>query len=322
MRVHPQMALTTPVRHPTGVLPSQRPREVLVGAASSVCPSLLARHEKGLYSGGHPRSSKARLGMSRGIRHLEIIQTPVAVLDFETTGLDPSRDRVVEVSVVRVDPGERPKLVLDTLINPRCPVKASHIHGITDRDVRSAPTFRDALGEIKAALAGCVVAAYNASFDMRFLRSESERAGHPGEVPYMCLMQLRPLLGLGARCNLAAACAVHRITIQNAHRASVDAMAAAGLVPVCISAIRNRGLRTFDDLSKLGGHAYLRSFELDPWDFDVPRQPSRLLRRGGAGPIERAVPPAIQSTPGEVRTTPAVQQGGLLAWLRRIANVS
>lgn len=264
--------------------------------------------------------SKAQVDMPRGIRHLEIPQVPVAVLDFETTGLNAERDRVVEVSIVRVDPGERPRLVLDTLINPRCPVKASDIHGITDRDVRNAPTFRDAMGEIKSALAGCVVAAYNASFDMQFLRSESKRAGHTAEVPYMCLMHLRPLLGLGARCNLAAACAAHRVTIQNAHRASVDAMAAAGLVPVCFSAIRSRGLKTFDDLSKLGAQAYFRSFDLDPWDSDGPRQPSRLLRRGDSGLIERAAPPAVRSSPVEVRTTPVVQQGGLIAWLRRVLN--
>ena len=58
---------------------------------------------------------------SRGIHDLPVAQTPIAVFDFETTGLNPGYDRVVEVSVIRIDPGRPPRLVLDTLVNPRSP---------------------------------------------------------------------------------------------------------------------------------------------------------------------------------------------------------
>lgn len=73
--------------------------------------------------------------MTTGIAKRRIEETPVAVIDFETTGLTPGYDRVVEVSVVRVDPGERPKLVYDTLVNPARPMAATEIHGISDADV-------------------------------------------------------------------------------------------------------------------------------------------------------------------------------------------
>ena len=99
--------------------------------------------------------------MESGINQLLIAQTPVAIIDFETTGLTAGLDRVVEVSVVRVDPDQKPRLVLDTLVNPNRPMGATEIHGITDADVQQAPKFSDIADEVLAVTAGCVVAAYN-----------------------------------------------------------------------------------------------------------------------------------------------------------------
>ena len=70
--------------------------------------------------------------VANGIKDRRIAETPVAIIDFETTGLTAGFDRVIEVSVVRVDPGEQPRLVFDTLVNPHRPVAATEIHGITD----------------------------------------------------------------------------------------------------------------------------------------------------------------------------------------------
>jgi DNA polymerase III epsilon subunit-like protein len=83
--------------------------------------------------------------MVQGISPFRIDDTPIAIIDFETTGLIAGADRVVEVSVVRVDPGEEPRLVLDTLINPQRHVSATEIHGITDADVADAPYFQATL---------------------------------------------------------------------------------------------------------------------------------------------------------------------------------
>lgn len=67
-----------------------------------------------------------------GIAERPIADTPIAVFDFETTGLHPGYDRVIEVSVIRIDPGQPPRLAFDTLVNPRRRVAATEIHGITD----------------------------------------------------------------------------------------------------------------------------------------------------------------------------------------------
>src|SRR5262249_5526380 len=113
-----------------------------------------------------------------------------AVIDVETTGLSPGRDRVVEIAVVRTDRHGRVVDEWATLINPSGRVGAAHIHGITVADVRAAPRFADVAGELVARMAGNVVVAHNAAFDVAFLRAEFERAGWPmPAVPVLCTLE-------------------------------------------------------------------------------------------------------------------------------------
>jgi len=102
-----------------------------------------------------------------GILERPIHETPIAILDFETTGLNPGQDRVVEASVIRCEPGKQPRLALDTLVNPQRPMAATEIHGITDADVANAPVFADIRGEVVASLSGCALASYNVSIRSR-----------------------------------------------------------------------------------------------------------------------------------------------------------
>jgi DNA polymerase-3 subunit epsilon len=203
--------------------------------------------------------------MSTGILKHSIAELPLAVIDFETTGLSAGHDRVVEVSIVRVEPGGGKRtLVFDSLINPRRRVSATEIHGITDSMVKDAPEFKDVWPAVRSALAGCVVTAYNAYFDMRFLEAEAELAGDSVTPPYFCMMYMRSLIGVGSRCRLDAACQEHGIRLQDAHRSARDAMATAELLPVYMAAMRSGGLRTFEDLSQAGSHKYLQSFRYNP----------------------------------------------------------
>jgi DNA polymerase III epsilon subunit family exonuclease len=140
--------------------------------------------------------------MSLGILDRDVASTPIAIVDLETTGLNAGVDRVVEISVIRMEPGAEPVLAFDTLVNPQRPMAATEIHGITDDDVADAPEFADIATHIMNAISECVVAAYNVYFDMRFLDYEITRARLRAEAPHFCLMYLRPMLGLGGRCSL------------------------------------------------------------------------------------------------------------------------
>jgi len=211
-----------------------------------------------------------------GILGRRVRDVPFAVLDFETTGLRAGIDRVVETAIVRVDPGQGPRLVFDTLINPGRPMDCTAIHGITDEDVRHAPTFADVAGDVAAALEGCIVAAYNAAFDARFLNYEMANAGCRHRPPYLCLMYLRPLLGIGVRCRLEYACRVHRIERSGAHVAAGDALAAAQLVEPCLAAMDRLGIETYGELTKIGRYRFLESFVCAP----ISDAAAADLRRG------------------------------------------
>jgi DNA polymerase-3 subunit epsilon len=195
-----------------------------------------------------------------GISERRIADTPIAVIDFETTGLTPGYDRVVEVSVVRVDPGEQPRVVFDTLVNPDRPVAATEIHGITDADVAKAPRFRDIAGEVLAAVSDSVVAAYNVYFDIKFLNFELTNAGVCHDPPHLCVMYLRPMLGLGSRCKLDAACQAHGIEYAATHIAADDALAAGQLLEVCRREMNRQDIGTFADLAARKNYKFVNSF--------------------------------------------------------------
>src|SRR3954451_6585243 len=186
-----------------------------------------------------------------GILSRRITETPIAVLDFETTGLSAGYDRVVEVSVVRIEPGSQPWLALDTLVNPDRRVAATHVHGITDRDVTDAPSFEDIAGDLLRALSDSVIAAHNVYFDMSFLRFELGRLLPFGELPHLCTRFTRPIIGLTA-CSLDEACRVDQIGHTPTHTSRSDATAAALLWMKYRDSFLERGIATFHDLTSQG----------------------------------------------------------------------
>jgi DNA polymerase-3 subunit epsilon len=203
----------------------------------------------------------SRLG---GITDQVIAETPISILDFETTGLSPGPDRVVEVSVVRIEPGAGPRLVFDTLVDPGRRVAATSIHGITDEDVVGAPAFNEIAGDLVRALSDSVVAAYNVYFDMKFLEFELAASGLACALPHFCLMYMRPMLAIGDRCSLGRALAEHGIAHPSAHTASGDCLASATLMEQYLEAMDARDIATFGDLAGLKQYKFVHSFGRDP----------------------------------------------------------
>jgi DNA polymerase III epsilon subunit-like protein len=199
-----------------------------------------------------------------GISDRLIAETPISILDFETTGLDPGPDRVVEVSVVRMEPGGSPRVVFDTLVDPRRRVAATSIHGITDEDVADAPTFGEIAGDLVRALSDSVVAAYNVYFDMRFLEYELDASDLACAPPHFCLMYLRPMLEIGHRCSLGRALAEHGIAHASAHTAAGDCLASATLMERYLGAMAARNIETYGDLAELRPYKFVRSFSRNP----------------------------------------------------------
>ncbi|HEX5493287.1 MAG TPA: exonuclease domain-containing protein [Mycobacteriales bacterium] len=155
-----------------------------------------------------------------------------SVLDVETTGLVPARDRIVEIGVVRTDRTGRVIDEWSSLVNPSGPVGATQIHGITAADVRRAPTFAELAGELTARLAGRALVAHNAEFDLNFLRMEYTRTGvDMPVVPWLCTLRASwDYLPHLSRRRLPDCCYACRVRLDDAHSALGDARATAGLL--------------------------------------------------------------------------------------------
>lgn len=161
----------------------------------------------------------------------------LAVIDFETTGLDPAVDRVLEMGIVTFDDG----VLTGThnwLIHPTIPVpeEASKVHGITDETLADQPRFEQTWPEIRKHLEGRLPVAYNAGFDKKFLLAELERMGEPtwGEHlppamqsdvewidPLVWVRELFP----DQSARLGEICKHLSISLDEAHRAANDAEA-------------------------------------------------------------------------------------------------
>ncbi|EOM76831.1 DNA polymerase III subunit epsilon [Rhodococcus rhodnii] len=156
-----------------------------------------------------------------------------AVIDLETTGFACARhDRILEIAVVQLDAAAEVEDRWTTLVNPRRDVGPTSIHGITARDVASAPTFDEIADAVHSLVAGRIVVAHNARFDIRFLAAAFARIGQDiglQDEHGLCTMRLaRSVLGTASR-SLAECCATLGIHNDHAHSALGDAQASAAL---------------------------------------------------------------------------------------------
>ena len=161
-----------------------------------------------------------------------------AVVDFETTGLNPETDRIVQLAAIIVN-GEGDIVdSFDTIVKPENPAEyqhgAEHIHGITAEQVSSGMPLREALEQLWAINDGRIFTAHNAPFDLGFLHAESERVGIEGRVEFHIdtLELSRRTTGADTtrRHNLFALCEHYGIERDKVHDARSDATATAQLL--------------------------------------------------------------------------------------------
>ena len=107
------------------------------------------------------------------------LRNPLVFFDLETTGINISKDRIVEISLLKVFPNGKEE-VKTLRINPEMPIppQSTAIHGITDEDVKDCPTFKQIAKSLVEILEGSDLAGFNSSrFDVPMLSEELLRAG-------------------------------------------------------------------------------------------------------------------------------------------------
>jgi DNA polymerase-3 subunit epsilon len=107
------------------------------------------------------------------------LKNPLVFFDLETTGVNISTDRIVEISYLKVYPDGKEESKTRR-INPQMhiPEQVTAVHGITDEDVKDCPTFKEIAKSLAAQIEGCDLAGFNSNrFDIPLLAEEFLRAG-------------------------------------------------------------------------------------------------------------------------------------------------
>jgi DNA polymerase-3 subunit epsilon len=102
------------------------------------------------------------------------LKRPIAFIDLETTGVNVTTDRIVELSVLKISPNGKEEW-MTVRVNPEMPIppKTTAIHGISDEDVADSPSFREVGKSLASFLEGCDLAGFNAiKFDIPVLAEE------------------------------------------------------------------------------------------------------------------------------------------------------
>ncbi len=158
------------------------------------------------------------------------LERPIVFIDVETTGKNPYTDRVVELSILRVqqDGSEEYK---SHRVNPRVPIpaEATAVHGITDADVAGEPAFSQYAKSVRDFMEGCDIAGFNViKFDLPFLEAEFAKAGIEFSRQGRYLVDSMVIYHKHERRDLEAAYRKYcGGEMENAHCAEEDAKAAA-----------------------------------------------------------------------------------------------
>ena len=156
------------------------------------------------------------------------------VLDTETTGLDYTKERMVEFAAVRLENGKI-KDEFQTLINPEQHIRKSSIaiHGITEQMVEDAPTEAEAMPKILEFIKDYPIVAHNAIFDYSFLNEASKRVfGKELENPRIDSQQMFKEIYPDLESHgLEALTTKFNVDLTNHHRAMADTMGLALAYP-------------------------------------------------------------------------------------------
>ncbi|UOQ70807.1 exonuclease domain-containing protein [Hymenobacter cellulosilyticus] len=152
-----------------------------------------------------------------------------AIIDLETTGGQPTQDRITEVAIFIHD-GDKVVDQYSTLVNPGRPIPffITQLTGITDDMVRDAPKFHEVARKIVELTEGCVFVAHNVRFDYSFMKKEFADLGYNYSRKTLCTVRLsRSLIPGQPSYSLGKLCQNIGIPLEGRHRAAGDAAATA-----------------------------------------------------------------------------------------------
>ena len=156
------------------------------------------------------------------------LRNPLIFFDLETTGVNITKDRIVEISYIKVFPNgqEQEKTIR---VNPGMPIppEATAIHHITDEDVKDKPLFKDIAKDLSHVFEGCDIAGFNSNrFDIPLLMEELLRAGVNFDISKRKFIDIQTIFHKMEQRTLVAAYKFYcNKDLNDAHSASADTRA-------------------------------------------------------------------------------------------------
>ncbi|MEZ4742209.1 MAG: exonuclease domain-containing protein [Bdellovibrionota bacterium] len=181
--------------------------------------------------------SMKTLSLRRSIRHsvspnFKLADATYVVFDFETTGLDYNRDRIIEIGAQKIK-GKKVIGEISTLIHTEMeiPKVVQELTGITPNMLVGQPPIDEFLPKFLDFMHGSILVAHNAEFDLSFLSAECSRLGIDIEWPVFCTLKLsRELLPDLERKNLDTLAEFYNLTFESRHRSIGDVKVTASVL--------------------------------------------------------------------------------------------
>ena len=156
------------------------------------------------------------------------LNKPIIFFDLETTGINIAKDKIVEISILKIHPNGN-KESKTWLVNPEMeiPKEASDIHGITNERVITEPTFKELAKEICNMIKGCDLAGFNSNrFDIPLLAEEMLRAEQDFDMKDRVAIDVQVIFHKKEERTLSAGYKFYcGKDLHDAHSAEVDTMA-------------------------------------------------------------------------------------------------
>lgn len=156
------------------------------------------------------------------------LSKPLVFFDIESTGINISHDRIIEIYLVKVLPDEQ-EIHLHEFFNPGIPIpkEATAVHGISDEDVKDKPSFAEKAHAIKNFIGDSDFAGFNSNkFDVPILVEEFYRAGLEFDLDKRKCIDIMRIFHVMEPRNLAAAYKFYcNSNLENAHSAKFDTLA-------------------------------------------------------------------------------------------------
>lgn len=180
------------------------------------------------------------------------------VFDVETTGFNPIEEEIIEIGAVKIRDG----VIVDrfsAFVNPgrTIPAKITELTGIDNSMVAGAPTIGQILPDFIRFFAGAVLAAHNATFDLRFLQNALKKTGHSEVIQTITILDTlnlaRVLLKELKNHKLDTLTEHYGVALQNHHRACDDAAATGEILLKMLKSLKSldEGIRTLDQINEL-----------------------------------------------------------------------